>query len=523
MQLKNILLFRRQIIKLLGLSSASLIVPPANSLIVNKKSSQVSSFSSSSPLGKEELCYLSATEALTLFKQRKLSPVELMTAVIQRSQQIEPLVNAYTDVFYERALEAAKAAETKYTQTTSLRPLEGIPIAIKDLHAIQNERTTYGSKVLVDNRDTFTVPTVARLLQAGAILIARTTTPELGAAAVTHSPLWGITRNPWNLQFNPGGSSGGSAVALAAGMTTLADGSDYGGSLRIPASCCGVVGYKPPFGRNPSDAPYNLDVFNHYGVMGRTVADVALMQNLISGHWTYDIMSLRESITIPQAFADIKGWKIAYSRNLGYFEIDPEVERNTEKALEIFRSLGCQVEEVELGWTSECLGAWMIHASAGFSATVEQIPVNLHSQFSDYVKAFLESGKQLSALELLATHQVRAKMYERLAPILERYNVLLCPTTAIAGVKADHSPLDPNFRINGKLVQATVQWALTYPFNLLSQCPVMSVPSGFASSGVPTGLQIIGKTFDDLSVLQAAAAFERVQPWLNNPNNRPQF
>jgi len=472
----------------------------------------------------QELCYLSATEAIALFQKRQLSPVELVQALITRTEQVNPLINAYTYTFYERALSAAKQAEAKYNQTDgNPRPLEGIPLAIKDLHAIKGEITTYGSKLFADNRDSHTIPTVERLLQAGAILLARTTTAELGAAIVTHSPLWGVTCNPWNRQFSPGGSSGGSAAALAAGIITLADGSDYGGSIRIPASCCGVFGFKPPFGRNPSDNPYNLDVYNHYGPIARTVSDGALMQNVMSGYDRGDIMTLKERVIIPQNLADIRGWKIAYSLDLGYFEVAPEVQQNTLQAVEIFRSLGCQVEEVEIGWTMANLDAFMTHAAPGIGGVLRDLPEDSYSQLSDYVVYLLRRSQEISALELLATHQVRAKMYEELAPILEQYNVLICPTTAVPSVPAQHSPLDPLFQINNQPVQALIQWAMTYPFNMLSQCPVASVPSGFSSSGIPTGLQIVGRTFDDESVFRAAAAFERVQPWLNTSECRPKL
>ena len=201
-----------------------------------------------------ELCYLTATEAIAKFRTREISPVELMDAVIARCEAVNPTLNARTHTYFDRAREQARKAEAKYGQSGArLRPLEGIPCAIKDFHPMKGEITTFGSKVFEDFRPDNTAPTVERLQRAGAIVHCRTTTPEFAGSGSTHSPLWGVTRNPWNPDFTPGGSSGGAGAAVASGMTTVADGTDGGGSIRIPASACGLFGYKAPFGRNPLD------------------------------------------------------------------------------------------------------------------------------------------------------------------------------------------------------------------------------------------------------------------------------
>jgi amidase len=304
----------------------------------------------------DELCYLSAVEAIARFKARRLSPVELMRAVIARAEAVEPTINAFPMTNFERALEQARAAEARYMKADGRpRPLEGLAVAIKDETAIKGERTTYGSLVFRDHRDTVDSPSVERLRRAGAIFHARSAAPEFACAAICHSRLWGVTRNPWNPDYTPGGSSGGAAASLAAGSTTLANGSDIGGSIRIPASACGVVGFKPPYGRNPDEVPFNLDSYNHSGPLARTVADCRLMQNVLAGPHPKDIATLRPKLRIPETLGDIKGWRIAYSPDLGYFEIDPEVAANTESALDVFRELGATVEEVDLGWTLACL------------------------------------------------------------------------------------------------------------------------------------------------------------------------
>jgi len=466
-----------------------------------------------------DLCYMTATEALAQFKSKKLSPVELLKALIARSKDVNPKLNALTYTFYDRAIDQAKKAEAKYMRGRP-RPLEGIPVAIKDFHPVKGEITTLGSKSLKDFRPNYTAPTVERLFAAGAIMHCRTTTPEFAHAGTCHSPLWGITRNAWNQEYGPGGSSGGAGSAVASGMTTLADGTDGGGSIRIPASASGIFGYKPPFGRNPLDRDHPLETILHYGPMTRSVADGALMQNVMSGPYPGDICSLRDKVVIPETLESIKGWKVALSIDLGYYEVDTEVQKNTREAAKVFKSLGCKVEEVNVGWNYGSLDAWSTHWEGLFGALCGDLLPRWRFELDPYVVKLLERGLTHSAARLYRCNLVRGEMYKTLAPILDQYNVLICPTLAVPAVKAYHQNDDPDFTINGKKISAHVQWVMTYPFNLMGQCPAASVPSGFASNGVPTGLQIVGKTYDDLSVFRAAAAFEAAKPWRNE---RPQL
>lgn len=472
----------------------------------------------------ENLCFMTASEALAAFKTKKISPVELINALIARCEDVNPKINALTTTFFERARQQAKEAEGRYTAGAgSARPLEGLPVSIKDFHPVKGEITTLGSKIFEHSRPNYTAPTVQRLLDAGAIMHCRSTTPEFAYSGVTHSPLWGITRNPWNLSYTPGGSSGGAAAAVAAGMTTIADGTDGGGSIRIPSSACGVVGYKPPFGRNPLDLDHPLELLLHYGPITRSVADAALMQNVMSGPHLADICSLRERVVIPDRLEGIRGWKIAFSMNLGYFEVCPEVQRNTLAALETFKSLGCTINEVDLNWNRGTLDAWMTQWEGLFAGLCEQFLPRWRFEMDPVVVKILERGQAHSAARFYRCNQVRGEMYKTLGPVLEEHNVLVCPTLAIPSVKADHDELNADFRINGKPVQAYVGWVMTNPFNLVSQCPAMSVPTGFAQSGIPTGMQIVGRTFDDMSVFRAAAAFESAKPWQGHrPAMKPQ-
>ena len=456
---------------------------------------------------------MTAREALAAFRARRLSPVELMRAVIDRVERVNPTLNAFTYTFFERALEQARRAETRYAKSDGRpRPLEGIPVAIKDFHPVKGEITTYGCKAFADNRPDHTAPTVARLLRAGAIMHGRTTTPE-SPSGTTYSALWGVTRNPWNTAYSPGGSSGGAAAALATGMTMLADGTDAGGSIRIPASACGLIGYKPPFGRNPLDRDVPRESILHYGPLTRAVGDAALMQNAMSGPHPADPCSLRTRVRIPDEMAGLEGWRVALSLDLGYKAIDPEVERNTRAAADIFRDLGCVVDEVDLGWHAGALDAFLTHSEALYAGLYGDLLPRWRFEMDPFLVDVIERGMRLDAARAYRVNLVRGEMYGRLAPILDTYHVLICPTIALPSVPIEHNNLDYDLRIDGTPVHPHLGWLLTYPFNLVGECPVMSVPSGICrKTGVPTGIQIVGRSFDDVRVFRAAAAFEQASP-----------
>lgn len=463
-----------------------------------------------------DLCYMTATEAVAKFQARELSPVELTKALIARSQALNPALNVLTELKTDTALAAARAAEAKYAKPRSarLRPLEGVPVSIKDFHPVKGEITTYGSNAYKDFRPAQSAPTVDRLFKAGAILLSRTTTPELAHCGITRSPLWGISRNPWNPRYTCGGSSGGSGAAVASGMTTLADGTDGGGSIRIPASLNGIVGYKPPFGRNPLDLEHPLETLLHYGPLTRSVADAALMQNVMSGQHVADICSLREKVVLTDKPEGIRGMKIAFSMDLGYYEVAADVQKNTREALKALKALGATVEEVDVGWDYTVLDAWQTWWEGLFAALCGNLLPRWRHQMTPLVVKLLEAGAAHSAPRLYQSNLVRGAMWQKLGPILEKYDALVCPTTAVSCLDADHDELDPNFRINDKPVPAYVGWAMTYPFNLMGWCPVASVPTGFGSTSMPTGMQIVGRTFDDPTVFRIASAYEKARPWL---------
>lgn len=460
-----------------------------------------------------DLCYITAVEATQRFRDRSLSPVDLMNAVIGRCETVNPSVNAITNRFYEQALAQAADAEKRYASGDA-RPLEGIPLAVKELHPIKGVRTSWGSKIFENVPADFTLPAVGRLIDAGAIVHIRTTTPEFAHAGHCHSPLYGVTRNPWNAEYSSCGSSGGSAVSVATGMATMATGDDGGGSIRMPSSACGLFGYKPPFGRNPScllDTYFESII--HIGAIVRSVDDSALAQNVMSGQHPMDITSLPGKLEIPARSGDVRNLRVAFSPNLGYFEIDPEVAQNTRNAVKQLESLGCKVDEVDLAWDDEAYDAWVTHWEGLFATIAGKHMTRWQYKMDPFVRQLINRGLAHSAVRVKQTEVVRTRMWQALSAVFSDYDVLVCPTLAVPAIKAEHRNDDPDFAINGQPVDAYLAWALTYPFNILSQCPAATIPSGFASSGVPTGLQIVGRPYDDLTVFQVARAYEEAAPW----------
>ncbi|MEM7194067.1 MAG: amidase [Pseudomonadota bacterium] len=458
----------------------------------------------------EELCYLTALDALQQFRQKSLKPSQLLSALMDRIDRLNPTINALTDTYFDDAQRRALAADALYARGGPTAPLLGIPILVKDAQRVKNRRTTYGSLLHLDAPpDAHSDPMIDRLENAGAIIIARTTTPEFCISGVCRSLAWGNTLNPHNTRFGPGGSSGGSAAALAAGFAPIATGTDIGGSIRIPASCCGVVGFKPPHGRNPDGPPANFDRYNHCGPLARSVADLALIQNIVSGPHPRDHDSLRDRVEMPQLSGGIEGVKIAFSMDLGYFEIDHDVQQNTLHALEVFRALGAHVTETELPWGEHCDAAAMHwYNTMHYLRQAAEAAKSKPSALNDYTLAAACGVESTRIDDVSRSWEVQHEMYQSFGKLLEECDLFICPTCAIPAVSADHDPTNTNFQINGKVVDPEYGWVLTHHFNMLHNCPVMAVPSGFAATGVPTGIQIVGRTFDDASVFDAALAFE---------------
>jgi len=469
-----------------------------------------------------DLHYLPAAEALRLFRARELSPVELVTAVIERAEAVEPVINAFAETFYEQALDQARAAEARYASSGGRpRPLDGLPVAVKEEAEIAGQRNTLGSLPLRDVVAEETAVFVQRILEAGGIVHARTTTPEFSCAPVTWSRLWGVTRNPWHTRYSPGGSSGGSAAALAAGTATLATGSDIGGSIRIPASFSGIVGFKPPYGRVPEMAIFNLDHYCHEGPMARTVADCALLENVIAGPHPSDVASIRPKLEITGELAPITGMRIAFSADLGCYQVDADIAANSRAAADRLRDAGAVVEEVGLPWDLETIKrAARIHFGMIFGPSVREIYAKHAEELTSYTRNFVAESDQVSKDEFVTGLGLECQIYAPLGQLLEDFDALVCPTFAVPALPAEYDPGQP-VAVNGR---PSVDWMdvlMTLPFNIASRCPVMSVPSGLSRDGVPTGLSVVGKTYDDITVFRIAAAHEERMPWLDAPARRP--
>ena len=472
-----------------------------------------------------ELCYLTGHDALQRFRDGSLSPVELMQGVIQRAEAMQPRVNAFTDTYFEKALDAAARAEQRFRNGRP-RKLEGLPLVVKDELRLKGTRRTSSSLVFKDRVDDESDVIIDRLVRAGAIPIAKTTTPEFCLLGSCHSRLFGVTRNPWNLALTPGGSSGGTGAALAAGMTVLGTGTDIGGSIRIPAAQCGIVGYKPPYGRNPEVPVFNLDFYSHSGPMTRSVADAALMQNVISGPHNQDIATLRSRVRLDteNTPANLKGWKIAYSMDLGFMEIDRDVERNTLQALDVFRGLGATVEAVDLGWSQEIIHAAHAYWSHNWAVTISGLLDTHREDLTDYAVFFIERARQSTQADYLKSLQIKVDMYRVFGPLMDRYDLFICPTLATNHIPAEFTWPDSEVQINDKIVITDEEhWSLTFPFNMLSRCPALALPAGVSRNGVPTGIQLVARTYDDRKVMEAGKAFEAASTAMPGWNLDPEL
>jgi aspartyl-tRNA(Asn)/glutamyl-tRNA(Gln) amidotransferase subunit A len=471
-----------------------------------------------------DLHYLSASTALELFASGELSPVELLDAVVTRCDEVDGAVNAFTERMHEDAYVAARESEDRYRRADgSARPLEGLPTVLKEEQPIAGRTIEEGSLLERGNLAEVSHPVVERVFASGAVVHGRTTTPEFSCAPFTHSDLWGITRNPWNTAMSPGGSSGGSGAALAAGATTLATGSDIGGSIRIPASLCGVVGFKPPFGRVPGMAPFNSDTYCADGPMGRSVADVALLQNVLAGPHPHDQASLRPAYVLPSTFADVRGLRVALCVGLGDYVVAPEVEANTRAAAAALASAGAVVTEVGLPWRRDQLAAtaWT-HFGAIFGASVETIAGEHADRLMPYTREFARRAAAAVAdpSALAAGLAAEAEIYAPLGDLLTEHDLLLCPTVASYGLEAGEDYVDRRVPVG----DAEVPWTdvlMTLPFNVIGRVPVLAVPSGLTTDGLPTGVQLVGRTYDDVTVFRAGAALESVLGLWSDPTWRP--
>jgi Asp-tRNA(Asn)/Glu-tRNA(Gln) amidotransferase A subunit family amidase len=466
----------------------------------------------------DQLHYLSATEALTGFRTGELSPVDFLEAILERAELVSETVNPFADKYYEQARLNAKKAEARYLKGNP-RKLEGIPLAVKDSSAIKGTRATVGSLLNANRIDQHTDPAVERLMRAGAIFFARTTCPEFCWLFTCHSRLWGVTRNPWRLDITPGGSSGGSAAAVAAGATTIATGSDSTGSIRQPAAQCGVVGYKSPYGRNPLDQHISFNPYVNVGPMTRTVADAALMQNIMCGPHPLDHNSLPNKKNLPQQLGDVRGMKIAYSVDLGHYLVIDDVRREMLATLDVLRQAGAEVTEVKVDWANEAITLANKSEEFIFCGMLQNAVKNHADKLSDYVPQLYETASSASADDYRRGLKVAGQVWhDHFGPLFKKYDAFITPSVSCPEVPAENWQKDV-IVVEGKNITDT-DTAMTVLFNMFNRCPVLSLPAGMTDRGLPVGIQIVGRPYDDLTCFQIGQAIEDLRPW---SNRRPSF
>ena len=460
----------------------------------------------------QELCFASATDAAKLIRSKTVSPVEYMEAVLARAERLSPQLNAFTTLRSEQAMDGAREAQAAIARGDDLGPLHGLPISVKDMILTQGDVTMMGSKIFEHRVAQVDAPMVERIRAAGAIVFGKTTTPEFGWKAVTDSPVSGITRNPWNTAMTPGGSSGGAAAAMAAGIGPLATGGDGAGSIRVPASFSGLFGIKPQFGRIPAAPQSGGGMLAHLGPLARTVADAALFMSVTAGPDDRDRFSLEAAPAdyLGRLHEGIAGRKIAFSATLGYVDcLDPQVRAITESAAMAFEDLGAHVEVVEdpgFGDPKSIIDVfWLINYATLLGPYVDEWSEHLDPG----LVACAREGMGLGATDFARAQVEREAYWYRVLSLFEDYDFLLTPSVATLPFEA------------GALVPTGydehawdwIRWApYSYPFNLTHQ-PAASIPAGFSADGLPVGLQIVGRRFDEMGVLQAAAAFEEARPW----------
>lgn len=457
---------------------------------------------------------LTASELISAYTAREVSPVEATKAALDAIDRRDETLNSYCLVDAEGAMEQAKASEERWREGNPIGWLDGVPASIKDMFLTKGWPTLRGSRC-IDPKGSWDIdsPVTARMRENGVVLLGKVTTPELGWKATTDSPLAGITRNPWDPSKTAGGSSGGSAAAIAAGMGELSVGTDAGGSVRIPASFCGIVGFKPTYGRIPMYPASPFGPLAHAGPMARSVDDIALMMDVLAMRDHRDpnalaplTASYREAIR-----RDVRGINVAFSPTLGYIDVDDEIARAVAKSVNAMAAAGLFIEETDPGFTDPAVPFEVLWAT-GAAKWLSNFPDGSADKVDKGLHALWSQGVTYSAMDFLTAQESRAALGIFMGEFHTRYDVLITPMMPISPFEAGHD-VPP-----GGPYQKWWEWTrFSYPFNLTQQ-PAISVPVGFTSDGLPIGLQIVGPRHSDDLVLAVAALLQEIQPW---PTDRP--
>jgi amidase/aspartyl-tRNA(Asn)/glutamyl-tRNA(Gln) amidotransferase subunit A len=475
---------------------------------------------------------MTAAQMAAAVREREVSPVELVNACIERIEQRNPSLNAVVYKGFDEALERARVAETAVTDGSELGPMHGVPTAIKDLFDFKPgwPATFGGIRALQD----FTLDTrcgyAERMEQAGAIIVGKTNSPVMGFRGTCDNYLFGPSRNPFDTSKNTGGSSGGSGAAVADGLLPVAEGTDGGGSIRIPASWCGVYGYKASFGRVPflsrPNAFGGTDPFLFEGPLTRTVEDAALAFNALTGYHPADPYSLDERVDAVAAMGrSIEGMRVGYTPDYDIFPIDPRVASVIRAAAAAFEDAGAHVDEVSLGITRdqrELSDLWcrlIIPINLQAFEVLKDNGLNVLEDHRDdlppeYLR-WIDAGYQMSALDFVRDQEIRTEIYDAIQGVFADYDLIIGPTLACLPVdNADDGNTAGPTEINGVEVDPLIGWCPTYLFNYTGH-PAASIPAGMSDEGLPVGLQIVGCRLADADVFAASAAFERARPWFD--------
>ena len=475
------------------------------------------------------LAYVSAAELAALIRNRELSPVEVVDTTIERIEARNERINAFIYLGFDDARAAAAEAERALAAGDEVGPLHGVPTAIKDLFDFKPgwPSTLGGVRALVDFVPDFYCVFAERIERAGAIIMGKTNSPTMGFRGTCDNFLFGPTRNPFDLSRNAGGSSGGSASAVADGLLPFAEGTDGGGSIRIPASWCGVYGYKASWGRVPmvirpggfsGTFPFLCE-----GPLTRTVEDAALALNALSGYDARDPYSLDESVDFTAALGgSVKGWRIAYSPDLDVYPVDRRVAAVVERAVQTFEEAGATVEEVPLGIhrdQQELSDLWCrlimwpnVETLEGFKANGIDLLGEHRDDFPPEYLRWIDEAYTWTLADLARDHQMRTEIFDAIQALFVDYDLLVTPTLADTAVKnsEDGNTVGPR-EVEGVEVDPLIGWCLTY-FTNLSGHPSASIPAGLTEEGLPVGMQLIGKRYGDAEVLSASAVFEQLRP-----------
>jgi len=475
----------------------------------------------------------SAATLAARIRRKEVSPVEVLDAAIARIEAHNPKINALIIFGFDEARSAAKAAEAAIMRGEPLGAFHGVPIAMKDCFDYKpGWVTTFGGiralkNYVVDTYCTF----VERMEQAGAIVVGKTNSPVFGFRGTCDNYLFGPSRNPFDLTKNTGGSSGGSAGAVAAGLLPLCEGTDGGGSIRIPSSWCGVYGLKPSFGRVPlvtrPEAFGGTVPFIFEGPITRTVEDAALAMTVLAGYDSRDPYSIEGKVDFMGALrAPVAGKRIAYTRDYGIFPVDRRVVAVVDKSVAAFEEAGAHVEEVEIGLRRsqrELSDLWcrfvapkQVAALEGFKRDGIDLARDHRDDFPPEFWHWDEIGRKLTVTQFIADQEIRTEVLDALRSVLDRYDLLVSPTLAClaADNSADGNTLGPA-EIEGESIDRLIGWCMTYLINFIGY-PAASVPAGLAENGMPVGMQIVGRRYADSDVIAASAAFERLRPWMDS-------